>query len=123
MSQTESHLTKTTTYEKGREYERLAGEYLTGKGFQIRERNFRTIHGEIDIIARIGKEYHFIEVKGQRKDWQSEFKINGKKRKRIWNASVDYIQKNGLEQSHSFHYDVIIITGQKVKHYENAFEG
>lgn len=43
--------------------ESAAAEYLASLGYTVRERNFRTPHGEIDIIATDGDRTVFIEVK------------------------------------------------------------
>ena len=40
--------------ETGSYYERMAGVYLTEKGYEILEYNYRCRLGEIDIIARDG---------------------------------------------------------------------
>lgn len=50
----------------GFEGEEIAVTHLTGIGFRILERNFRTRWGEIDIIAAKKKEYYFVEVKTRR---------------------------------------------------------
>lgn len=52
----------------GRSGEDLASTHLTGEGFAIVERNFRTRWGEIDLIARRNGEYYFIEVKTRSDD-------------------------------------------------------
>ncbi len=46
--------------------ERLAGEHLVHRGFQIVERNFRTRFGELDIVAFDGRVLAFCEVKTRR---------------------------------------------------------
>ncbi len=46
--------------------EDLAVRYLRRRGMKILERNFRTPVGEIDIIARQGKNLVFVEVKTRR---------------------------------------------------------
>ena len=43
--------------------EKIAAEYLTGLGYVILERNFRSREGEIDIIARKDDFLVFIEVR------------------------------------------------------------
>jgi len=43
--------------------EKIAAEYLTGLGYMIRERNFRSREGEIDIIAEKDDFLVFIEVR------------------------------------------------------------
>ena len=46
--------------------ERLAVQHLESKGYSIRERNFRTREGEIDIIAEGGGVLAFVEVRARR---------------------------------------------------------
>ena len=43
--------------------EQQACDFLTGRGMQILERNWRGGHTEIDIIALDGQGVHFVEVK------------------------------------------------------------
>jgi putative endonuclease len=50
----------------GRLGERLAGEHLESLGFAVVERNARTRHGEIDLIAFDGETLAFVEVKTRR---------------------------------------------------------
>jgi putative endonuclease len=46
--------------------EELVARRLAAAGWEIVERNARTRHGEIDIVARHGRTLVFIEVKGAR---------------------------------------------------------
>jgi putative endonuclease len=46
----------------GRHGEDLAAEHLRKAGYRILERNVRTRHGEIDIIAEDGECLVFVEV-------------------------------------------------------------
>lgn len=43
--------------------ETFASDYLLSKNFSIRDRNFRCLTGEIDIVAEKNKKIYFIEVK------------------------------------------------------------
>ncbi len=47
----------------GRLGENFAAEILTAKGYELLERNYRCIYGEIDLVARNGDKISFIEVK------------------------------------------------------------
>lgn len=47
----------------GRSGEDEAVRYLTGRGWQILERNWRCRDGEIDIVARDGRTLVFVEVR------------------------------------------------------------
>ncbi|GAB4431259.1 MAG: YraN family protein [bacterium] len=49
--------------QKGKEGEELALNYLKKMGYKIIETNFSCRLGEIDIVAKDGKTYCFIEVK------------------------------------------------------------
>jgi putative endonuclease len=46
--------------------ERVAAEHLEAKGYRIRERNYRTRFGEVDIIAEFGETLAFVEVRCRR---------------------------------------------------------
>ena len=43
--------------------EELAARHLVARGFEVVERNFRTRHGELDIVARDARFLVFCEVK------------------------------------------------------------
>lgn len=47
----------------GRRGETLAAEHLVASGYRILERNWRCVHGEIDIVASKDGEVVFVEVK------------------------------------------------------------
>jgi putative endonuclease len=46
--------------------EQLAADHLVRRGFRIVDRNYRTRHGELDIIAFNGRTMVFCEVKTRR---------------------------------------------------------
>ena len=48
--------------------EELVAQRLAAAGWEIVERNARTRHGELDIVARDGRTLVFIEVKGAREN-------------------------------------------------------
>ena len=107
---------------KGKMYEEQVAAYIKALGYQIREQNFRCFYGEIDLIAQKGKDLFFIEVKGQRQDYQAELKVNYAKRQRILNVSAEYLRCCNLWQDYAVHYDVAVVTGNQVHYYADAFE-
>lgn len=111
-----------TSVEKGRIYEGKVVDYLQKAGYQICQQNFRCPFGEVDIIAQKDGAIFFVEVKGQSRDWQAESKINLQKRRRIEMASIDYIRQKGL-WDRGIHYDVAVVTGDRIKYYQDAFVG
>ena len=50
----------------GRLGEKIARDFLSGRGYQILETNYRCPHGEIDIIAQCQDYLVFIEVRSKR---------------------------------------------------------
>lgn len=56
-------LSTKTTKEVGNLGEAIAAEYLRRHGFRIIEKNVVRKLGEIDLIAREGDTFHFVEVK------------------------------------------------------------
>jgi putative endonuclease len=57
-----------TKDELGRRGELLAAAHLENRGFDVVDRNWRCRQGEIDLIARDGDEYVFVEVKTRSSD-------------------------------------------------------
>ena len=84
-----------TTYDSGREGERLAAEWLTESGFNIIDRNWRTRSHEIDIVATYGQTLHFVEVKYRRsRHFGSPVEyVNFDKQRRIKAAAFAYIHE------------------------------
>lgn len=46
--------------------EELAAKWLATKGFTVLEQNYFSPNGEIDIVAKLGDDIYFIEVKTRR---------------------------------------------------------
>ncbi|QTV79670.1 YraN family protein [Microbacterium sp. NIBRBAC000506063] len=72
--------------ELGRAGEQRAAEHLTTLGYEILGRNWRCPQGEIDIIARRGRELAVVEVKTRRAlGFGHPFEaIDARKRERLW---------------------------------------
>jgi putative endonuclease len=49
--------------ELGRRGEQIAARHLEARGLQVVERNWRCQHGEIDLVARDGRDTVIVEVK------------------------------------------------------------
>ena len=105
--------------------EDLAVQYLTDKGYEILERNWRNIHKEIDIIAKEGDDLVIVEVKARQTDEYGEPDIAVTKRKQrmLIAAANAYILRNNLDMSTRF--DIVSIVfkdGEPViEHIEDAF--
>jgi putative endonuclease len=107
--------------------ERLAAEHLAAKGYRIRERNFRTAAGEIDIIAEGDGVLAFVEVRCRRgavMGTAAESLTPAKQRRMVAMAEAYGQAREGLPDQ--WRIDLIAIDFapdgrlSSVVHYENA---
>lgn len=75
--------------------EEFAVRVLMEMGFVIHDTNYKTRHGEIDIIAKKGSTLHFIEVKTRSTDscGAPEDAVDDRKLERMKAAADDYIRR------------------------------
>lgn len=104
-----------------------ACKYLENNNYSIISRNYFTMNGEIDIIAKSeNNEYIFVEVKTRisQKYGTAASAVNYTKQKHIINTAKYYIYKNFL-QNQNIRFDVIEVYINKrnilVNHIKNAF--
>jgi len=83
----------------GRWGESLAATHLEAKGYQIVERNWRCQHGEVDLVARAGAEWVFVEVKTRRgRDMGApEEALTAAKQKKLLAVAEEYTLEHGLD--------------------------
>jgi len=110
----------------GEEGEALAVSFCRKKGYRILEKNYRTVFGEIDIIARDGEMIVFIEVKTRTDDtFGYPFEaVDARKREKIRKVALCFMKK--LKKEVPARFDVLSINledGKKhVEHIIDAFE-
>jgi len=102
--------------EKGNIAEDKAVEFLKNNNFEIRDRNFYTRLGEIDIIAKKDNIYHFVEVKSG-KNFQSIYNVTPAKLKKIIKTMNIYLKKKRI--NNPYQIDVITIDNEKLKFIKN----
>lgn len=109
----------------GTKGEQAAFELLLKNGYIIRERNWRSDHHEVDIIAEKGNLLIFVEVKTRREPvYDISEVITRKKISNLIAAANAYIAINSLH--HDIQFDVILLTGENendftVEYIEDAF--
>ena len=110
----------------GKKGEDIAFDYLSKKGFNIKERNWRVKSEENDMIAIDGKELVIVEVKTRSAAIYEEPRdsITDKKIRFLVNAAEQYIIENDIDLETRF--DVISIKwfseGKfELEHYPDAF--
>lgn len=105
--------------------EEISCNYLEKKGYKIIERNFNSRQGEIDIIAKDGEEYVFIEVKTRSSILYGTPReaVNDFKQKHIYNCTKYYLHIHRLDNAF-VRFDVIEIYFVKnkcqLKHLKNV---
>lgn len=82
----------------GRLGEHLASEKLVAQGYEILERNYRCSAGEMDIVARDGPCYAFVEVRARRGQvcGSPEESITTTKQRRLIAVAESYLEEHGL---------------------------
>ena len=115
----------TTTF--GREGENLAKVYLEKKGYKFLDRNFKRIHGEVDLIMMDGDVIVFVEVKTRttRSSESPIESISEQKLNHVRRAAEHYLYEKQIEDRYC-RFDAIgvqIIAGQPhIEHLEDVLD-
>jgi putative endonuclease len=110
----------------GRKGEDRAARHLSSLGYRVLERNYRTSHGEIDIIALDRENVVFIEVKTRSGAAYGapELAVDRRKQERMVKAALGYLKRKQLHQM-ACRFDVVAISGNgpdDIQLIRNAFE-
>lgn len=110
-------------HRKGVQGEARAELFLREKGYLILERNFRCRFGEIDLIAEDRETLVFIEVKYRRNGMMGlpEEAVTLHKQQKICQCALFYLASHP-SSGRSIRFDVIAILGEKITHFEHAFD-
>ena len=107
----------------GRWGEEKAAAYLIERGYVIADRNVRTPHGEIDLLASKDGLTIFVEVKARLSAGVGppEISVSPRKQQHMIASAEYYAQQNGIEH---WRIDVIAIERvfgeDQIVHFENA---
>ena len=108
--------------------EEIAVAFLKGRKFTVVERNFRCKAGEVDIVARDGKTFVFVEVKTRRtlSFGPPQASVTPFKQRQISKAALTWLAKKRLVDVGA-RFDVIAILLRdhavpEIDHIRNAFE-
>ncbi len=115
----------------GNEGERAARDFLVENGYRIVEENFRTLFGEIDLIAQKKQELHFVEVKTRSNNtfMPAEEAVNTRKQEKIRKTAQAFLSshKARLFQGYEIYLDIITVISSsqnknfEIKHWTGAF--
>jgi putative endonuclease len=105
--------------------EKMAAEYLSGKGYSILFRNYRYLKAEIDILARKGELLVVVEVKTRSSEIveAAAATVSRKKMNLLVMAADHFVVENALDVEVRF--DIITVLKKadsyEIDHMENAF--
>jgi putative endonuclease len=110
----------------GQAGEDRAAKFLAKQGYRLLERNYRTPHGEIDLIALHEGTIVFVEVKTRTSDafGAPELAVTPQKQRRMVKTALGYIKYKKLHQV-PCRFDVVAISdaaAQEIALIQNAFE-
>jgi putative endonuclease len=90
--------------------EKLAQDFLKGRGYQLVETNYRSLDGEVDIIASKDDCLVFIEVrsKSSRKFGTPEESVTQRKKQKLVLVAQAYVQTHDIQES-SWRIDFIAV--------------
>ncbi|HCI29699.1 MAG TPA: YraN family protein [Fervidobacterium sp.] len=97
--------------------EQMVSEFLERKKYKIVARNYRTPFGEVDIIARCGDVYIFVEVKsGTGTRIKPSERVDSEKYKRISMSAEYYLRGKAYSKAQ---IDVAEVIGNEINYYED----
>ncbi|GAB6137673.1 YraN family protein [Halanaerobaculum tunisiense] len=111
--------------QKGTRGEKLAKDFLQQQGYQIKEQNFWSRYGEIDLIAQEDNYLVFVEVKWttENPEVRPEEQISYQKQRHLTKVANYYLMLHNIESNCRF--DVVAISqlgqGNKIRLIKNAF--
>ena len=112
----------------GRQAESAAEQYLRGQGYRIRDRNVRSVYGELDLVVERAGVVVFVEVKARRTNafGGAPYAVDRRKQMRMITLGSHYLAQHKLKNQ-SCRFDVLLCAGASadpsaIQHIENAFE-
>ena len=97
--------------ELGRWGEEMAEEFLRGLGYVIRDRDWKSDHRDIDIVAVDGNELVFVEVKTRRSNFlvEPEQAVNYTKLRNLRTIMNHYVKFYHIDRP--IRFDIITVIG------------
>lgn len=101
---------KRNIWRKGYFAEEFCRFYLLLHGYKILAHRYKTPLGEIDLVARRGRQIAFIEVKARKTERDGGEAVQEKSMRRIGNAAKLYLAAHAGYQDCDLRFDVMVVT-------------
>ena len=107
----------------GKKIEDSTIKYLEDCGYQILERNYQIISGEIDIIARESSYLVFLEVKYRKNKSMgyAQEAVTIHKQRKIIQTAKHYLLTHGISFDVPCRFDVVAVNGSEITVIKDAF--
>ena len=111
----------------GKQGEDLAAAHLTDNGYRILQRNYRSVFGEIDIVAEEGDTLVFVEVKSRRSEayGDPQLAVCPEKQRKSARGAMSYLSEKGWNRRPA-RFDIVAVklrpSGNLIELIRNAFE-
>jgi len=103
--------------------ETIAVWYLRCKGYRILDRRYRSVAGEIDIVARRGDAVCFVEVKARRTFQAAIDAVTARNKARIIKTAKIWLASHRGYESVTWRFDIIAILPHALpRHFLSAFQ-
>ncbi len=109
--------------------ENIVARYLEDGGYKVTSRNYQKPWGEIDIIAKEGDVFVFVEVKANSKDFEGNFnpelRVDEKKIQKIKRTASLFLEYEVAAMDSEWRIDVVSVVFDyvnkkaKIKHFKN----
>lgn len=100
----------------GRWGEEQAVAFLVRRSFTIVERNYHATVGEIDIVARLGEDWYFIEVKTRRAgELANDLSITPAKKRKFEKTVKHYCYKRNVDSGSFILAGLMVVVERSTK--------
>ena len=108
---------------RGGRGELAAALLLMAKGYRILARQYRSPHGEIDLIAVRARRIAFVEVKRRASIEDGQAALTPQQARRVANAADHWLSRHRAYQDHEIGLDAVLVVPWRVpRHLPNVLE-
>ncbi|MAZ90246.1 MAG: YraN family protein [Cellvibrionaceae bacterium] len=112
-----SKLSTPLTVDVGKKHEAIAEQFLIRQGLTLKERNYHSRRGEIDLIMTDGEILVFVEVRYRKHSayGSASESVDRRKQQKLIKAAQHYLLKQYRHNEPPCRFDVIAIAGNNSK--------